>query len=172
MGKDHLIVDTNVPLKASDTNPKDEIDRDCSFACLEFIKKLMNSNDIIVIDSENEILKEYLKHMKKLRFDQNIATEFFKWVLMNKATNRVQEYKITKTADNTYVEFPESPELNDFDLSDRKFVALAKAHPLHPCIYNGSDTDWWDYKEALEKEGIHIVFLCEKYMIAKSKKKW
>lgn len=39
----------------------------------------------------------------------------------------------------------------------------------NPNIYNGSDTDWWDYREALEEEGIHIVFLSEEYMKAKSK---
>lgn len=169
MRKRFLIVDTNVPLKAACENPEDDIDKKCAFACLKFIKRIMKSSDVVVLDSEYDILKEYIKQMKKFNQD-NVAKVFFKWVLKNLSSNRIQKYNITKLGDNEYVEFPRSHELVHFDFSDRKFVALAKAHPSHPPIYNGSDTDWWDYRDALEKEGVHIVFLCEDYMIVKSKK--
>ena len=165
----YYIIDTNVPLKAA-THPSDEIDRKCSYECLRFIKKLMNSSvDVAVIDTQGEILQEYLKYLTDGSQD-TVATEFFKWILQNRySSNKVSVYSITKTAENTYSEFPDSASLNGFDLSDRKFVALSVAHPKHPPICNGSDTDWWDYRGALEKEGIHVKFLCEEYMIAKAK---
>ena len=53
------IIDTNVPLKASNTNVSDKLDAKCSYACLKFIQSIMDSNNtIIVLDSAGEILKE------------------------------------------------------------------------------------------------------------------
>ena len=164
----HVIVDTNVPLKAANKNPEDDIDQKCSMACLTFISKLVNSKDVIVLDNEREILKEYAKKIDT-HAEDNVASVFLNWVYRCIRLDSADQYKITKTGKNTYAEFPNSPELEEFDPSDRKFVALAKAHPLHPPIHNGSDTDWWDYKDALAKEGVSIVFLCKEYMIAKCK---
>lgn len=164
----YLIIDTNVPLKAANIHPEDEIDRNCSQSCLSFIKSLMDSNDIVVLDKGREILKEYQRNID-LNSEDNVASQFLIWLLRNLMTDKVDQYEITKTGNNTYEEFPNSPDLNGFDRSDRKFVALANAHPANPSIYNGSDTDWWDYKDALAREGIHIVFLSEAYMRAKCK---
>lgn len=164
----HLIIDTNVPLKASDIHPKDEIDQKCSQACLSFINALMDSDDLVVLDYGGDILKEYRKKIDLHQAD-NVASLFLIWIMRGLMTGKVIQYQITKTGNNTYAEFPESQELTGFDRSDRKFVALAKVDPNCPSIYNGSDTDWWNFKEALKREGIHVVFLCEDYMRAKSK---
>ena len=166
----HLIIDTNVPLKAANTHPEDEIDLRCSKSCLSFIEALMNSDDIVVLDSGQEILKEYTKNID-LHSEDSVASEFLTWILRGILSGKVEQYEITKNGNNTYVEFPDSPELKGFDRSDRKFVALARVDPSHPNIYNGSDTDWWDYKDALKKEGVNVIFLCEEYMKAKCKKK-
>ena len=165
----YIIIDTNVPLKAANTHPKDDIDRNCSQSCFSFISTLMKSKDkIIVLDSGREIVKEYEKNID-IHSERSVASEFLMWIYRNNLNGKICLQEITKTGENTYAEFPESPKLIGFDRSDRKFVALAKAHPSNPNIYNGSDTDWWDYREAQEEEGIHIVFLSEEYMKAKSK---
>ena len=164
----HRIIDTNVPLKAAALHSESEIDRQCSLACLSFIKTLMESDDIVVLDTGREILKEYQKKINT-HAEDNVASEFLMWIIRGLMTGKVAQYQITKTGDNSYEEFPSSPDLAKFDRSDRKFVALAKVDPTNPSIYNGSDTDWWDFREAFTKEGIHIVFLCEEYMRAKSK---
>ena len=164
----HVIIDTNVPLKAADLHPEDEINQKCSQACLSFIKALMDSNDVVVLDTGREILGEYQRNIDS-QSEDNVASQFLKWIYRSIMMNKTIQYKITKTGNNGYAEFPVSQDLAKFDPSDRKFVALARADPKNPLIYNGSDTDWWDFREALEKEGIHIVFLCEEYMKAKSK---
>ena len=164
----YVIVDTNVPLKAANIYPQDEIDRKCSQSCLKFIKTLMESDDIVVLDFGREILREYSKKID-IHVADNVASQFLMWIYHNLMTDKVAQYRITKSGNNTYAEFPSSPDLEGFDYSDRKFVALANAHPAHPFIYNGSDTDWWDFKEALEREGIHIIFLSEEYMREKCK---
>lgn len=165
---DYLIIDTNVPLKAANMHPEDELDRQCSLACLNFIQSLMNSKNVVVLDEGREILKEYEKHIET-QGESTVASQFLMWLYRNLMTDQVNLCKITKIGDNMYDEFPNTPELEKFDRSDRKFVALAKAHPAHPSIYNGSDTDWWDFRDALEREGVHIVFLNKEYMQRKSK---
>lgn len=164
----HVIVDTNVPIKAADFHSEDVVDLKCSQSCLSFIKTLMNSDDVVVLDTGWEILNEYKKHID-IHAEDNVASEFLMWIIHGMLTEKVVQYQITKTGNNSYAEFPTSPSLSGFDRSDRKFVALAKVDPTNPSIYNGSDTDWWDFREAFTREGIHIVFLCEEYMRAKSK---
>ena len=164
----YLIIDTNVPLKAANLQPEDDIDRACSLSCFRFIKAIMNSDDVVVLDDNQEILREY-RNKINIDLQDNVATEFLMWLYHKIRDNTVEMHRITKTDNNTYVEFPDSPDLTGFDQSDRKFVALSKAHPAHPNIYNGSDTDWWAYKDALEAQGVHVVFLCEEYMRAKYK---
>ena len=166
----HVIIDTNVPLKAADLCPIDEIDRKCSAACLQFISQLIHSSDTIVLDAGGEILNEYRRNINMAASD-NAATVYLKWVLRKQLLGNADLINITKIGNNSYKEFPASPGLKNFDPSDRKFVALAKAHPHHPPIINGSDTDWWISREALQSEGVQVVFLCEEYMKERSKGK-
>jgi hypothetical protein len=59
-----------------------------------------------------------------------------------------------------FVEFPDDLDLANFDRGDRMFVAVARAHPLHPPILNAVDTDWWLCREVLVRNGVHVEFLC------------
>jgi len=86
---------------------------------------------------------------------------FFKWVLTNQANpHRCQLVKITQTAENSFQEFPETETLSGFDLSDRKFVAVALTHPDKPPVPNAVDSDWKNFEVALNNIGIKIEFLC------------
>lgn len=164
----YVVVDTNVPLKAANMHPENDLDRKCSHACLDFINDLVSSDDILVVDAGREILNEYSKKIDT-HAEDNVATVFLTWVLRGILTNKVYQQQINRAENGAYLEFPSSETLKKFDKSDRKFVAVAKAHPNHPKIYNGSDTDWWIFKDALRCEGVEVVFLCEEYMRAKCK---
>ncbi len=59
-----------------------------------------------------------------------------------------------------FVEFPDHPDLEDFHWKDRKFVAVAAAHPEHPPILNATDTDWCIARKALAECGIHVISIC------------
>ena len=48
--------------------------------------------------------------------------------------------------------------------SDRKFVAVANAHPAKPPILQSTDSKWWGWKEALQEVGITVHFLCPEYV--------
>lgn len=67
-------------------------------------------------------------------------------------------------AGQEFPNFPADPELQNFDRSDRKFVAVALASGENPPIVNATDTDWWIFREALNRNGIQIAFLCPQHM--------
>ena len=54
--------------------------------------------------------------------------------------------------------------LSSFDPDDRKFVAVANAHPGKPPIMEATDRQWWGWKEALHDAGITVHFLCPEYV--------
>lgn len=161
------IIDTNVPLKASNMHPDDRLDAQCSLACLHFIQKVMDFNDIIVVlDANGEIFHEYSINISTCG-QNTVATQFFQWICKNltlRQGGRTELQYLTVTGDREYDEFPKTPSLDGFDISDRKFIALANAHPEHPTIVEGSDSLWWGFSDVLQKLGIHIYFLCEDYI--------
>ena len=59
-----------------------------------------------------------------------------------------------------FEEFPDEAGLEDFDPSDRKFVAAARGHGGGPTILQGLDSKWWGWKDALAAAGIVVEFLC------------
>ena len=64
-------------------------------------------------------------------------------------------------------EFPQDPDLENFDRADRKFVAVALVSGLGPPILNATDTDWWDYREPLRRNGVTVDFICPELMAPK-----
>ncbi len=64
---------------------------------------------------------------------------------------------------SSYQEFPKHDDLNDFDKSDRKFVAVANACTGKPPILQATDSKWWGWKDALNDVGITVHFLCPEY---------
>ena len=63
--------------------------------------------------------------------------------------------------ENEFQQFPNDPALNDFDPDDRKFIAVARAHPENPPILQAVDSKWWGFKDALHRNGVTVEFICE-----------
>ncbi len=68
--------------------------------------------------------------------------------------------KPVKDIAGDFEEFPRHDGLKEFDLADRKFVAVSIAHPKRPVILQATDTKWWGWKEALAECGVRVDFLC------------
>lgn len=152
----HHIVDTNVLLVASRKAPQASLT--CVLTCIKYLQNLKESG-ILVIDSNRLIIREY--ENKNSRSGQpNVGDAFLKWVLTHQATNRCEQVPITQIAENDFAEFPKSPSLEKFDLSDRKFVAVALTHHAKPAIANAVDSDWRNYEQALQEHGVKLNFLC------------
>jgi hypothetical protein len=69
---------------------------------------------------------------------------------------------VRRSADGgSYEEFPAVEGLEDFDPADRKFVAVACAHPERPPVLQGLDSKWWGWRTALAAAGVVVRFVCE-----------
>ena len=161
------IVDTNVAINANVNVPDELID--CALGCIKVIENVMDHKNL-VLDENGEIFEEY-RHKLSLKGQPGVGDKFLKWVHDNQwnlpAGNRVS---ITKNADS-YNEFPVHEGLSDFDISDRKFIAVSNAHPKKPKIYQATDSKWWGWKDALSEVGIGVDFICPEYIEQKYEKK-
>ncbi len=166
------IVDTNVPVNANLANDPAEIPDDlvvCVQSCVSAIAHVMEKGEL-VIDSGNEIYGEYLQNLR-LSGRKGIGNAFMKWVHDNCwGLPDIDRIAITKNGES-YDEFPVHTGLENFDKSDRKFVAVANAHPAKPPILQATDSKWWGWQDALMEVGITVQFICPAYAETKYAKK-
>lgn len=153
-----VIVDTNVPVTANGRNT--HANPTCVIACTRKLGEIVD-NHILVLDDQWQIIGEYQQNLNSTG-QPGVGDIFLKWVLTNrKNPNCCELVPITPNKDDGgFAEFPKDATLIGFDLSDRKFVAVALAHLEHPPILNATDSDWGVYQGALKKHGIQVEFLC------------
>lgn len=161
-----VVIDTNVLVVANGRH--EPASDDCVLACIDALSQAREGR--VLVDEQQEILDEYRNHCSHSG-QPGLGDAFFKWLHNNQANPaRCERVKITPHPTRKFEEFPEDPDLASFDLSDRKFVAVALANQEEPPILNASDTDWWHVREALERNGVTVCFLCRELMVAKSRK--
>jgi len=165
MTSSYKIVDTNVPIIANLSVDPDNIPDDligCVYECVKAINQVLKDG-CIVLDSKDEIYNEYRKKLS-MSGQPGLGDAFLKWVYDRRCQFPDNcRVKITKEG-TSYKEFPEHENLTDFDSDDRKFVAVANAHPDKPPILEATDSKWWGWKDALEEVGIKVEFLCPEYV--------
>jgi hypothetical protein len=152
------IIDTNVLIAA---NGRDcpQVTRKCQLRTGQYLRDIQ-TNGIIVIDNRWLILNEY-KNKVNQTGQPGIGDAFLKWVLSNQRNSqRCEQVEIHPSEDNSFREFPDAPQLEKFDPSDRKFVAVALTAPDRPPIVNAVDSDWAEFYEALTQCGVNLQFLC------------
>ncbi|WP_094228433.1 hypothetical protein [Methanolobus psychrotolerans] len=167
------LVDTNVPKTANKVLDPASIPDDlthCVLACIEAVEHVITTRSL-VMDSGDEIYDEYRRHLS-MSGQPGVGDRFMKWVHDHRWT-LPEEDRITITKNgNSYDEFPIHDGLSNFDKSDRKFVAVANAHPAKPKILQATDCKWWGWSSALEDVGISVQFLCSDYVKAKYEEKF
>ncbi|MCP4574698.1 MAG: hypothetical protein GY846_00195 [Deltaproteobacteria bacterium] len=166
------VIDTNVPKNANLAIDPENIPDDltmCVMACVEVVEYIIKIGGLVV-DSGEEIFDEYRNNLS-MSGQHGVGNHFMKWVHDNR-WNFPQEDRVTITEHgDSYSEFPKHDGLSDFDISDRKFVAVANAHPAKPPIIQATDSKWWGWKDFLKEVGITVQFLCSDYIEAKYQEK-
>ncbi len=151
-----VVVDTNVPITAND------VDSDCGRACVAALESAMAG--VVCIDEGLRILQEYINNVE-LPGQPGVGHAFVRRLHQMQAVETVcRQVRITpchgsNEAEN-YVEFPGDPDLERFDPSDRKFDAVVIASGVSPPVLNATDSDWWDDRVALHRNGVVVQFLC------------
>jgi hypothetical protein len=158
-----FVVDVNVAIVAN--QKASHADIDCVLACVDILSEI-RERGMVVIDDTMRILWEYMGCLR-IAGQPGVGDLFMKWVWENQAViERCEKVPVTPIPGNPeeFAEFPADPELNAFDRSDRKYVAVALGSRNHPTVLNAVDTDWWEHREALKRNGVRLSFLCPQHM--------
>lgn len=154
-------MDTNVAVVAN--GAAHQASTSCVRTCIDELLRIRDEC-CLLLDGGNLILEEY-RHYLSPSGQPGPGDGFFKWLWSNQGSvQHCRRVVITHNASRGFEEFPDDPDLEGFDMSDRKFVAVALASQSAPPILNASDSDWWEYREALEQNGVRVEFICPELM--------
>ena len=153
-----IVVDTNVVVVAN--GKSQQASAGCVLTCTEKLQQIMTGELKLVLDDNWKILGEYMRNLYSGGAD--VGDRFLGWLLINK-DRQCDFVSITPIdqSENDFREFPTDPALEDFDPADRKFIAVALAHSEKPPILQAVDSEWWNYRDALHRNGVTIDFICE-----------
>lgn len=151
------VIDTNVLLVANGQHQ--DVSPDCIDVCVKFLQR-MKDGGITVIDDGFRILGEY-KNKTKLHPPKGVGDVYLKHLLRNTSNAQcVEQVPVTEINVDEFSEFPVQRLQPNFDAPDRKFVAVANAHPEKPPIKQAADCKWLDWWQELSDEGVRVDFLC------------
>ena len=159
-----VIVDTNVPLVANRFSHASE---DCVEICVDRLEQITKGEiklavDYQALEDRRGIIEEYKNKLDASR-QPGVGDAFLKWVEINWTNpDRCDLVEITPIAGRkiNFAEFPTDPALTNFDDDDRKFVAVACAHPGQPPILQAVDSKWRHFLGALTQNGVRVEYLC------------
>ena len=152
-----VVVDTNV-IRVANRQHQGVSDA-CIGNCVQHLSAIMAQGHFVV-DQGWLIVGEYMGKGEPNK-GKAVGDVFLKWVLQNLSNaQRCTQVPITEISADNYVEFPSHPDLANFDAPDRKFVAVANAHPDKPRILQAADSKWINWHTALKTFGIHVDFVC------------
>lgn len=156
-----VVTDTTVAVVANQV--ADHAGAACVRVCIERLERTRETG-VLVIDDAGSILREYDRILDRSG-GPRVGDAFGRraW------RHRYDERRCERVAgapddDRGFSDFTDSEDLWGFDRDDRVFVAVALASDAKPAILNATDTDWWDYPEALGRHGVEIEFLCPELM--------
>lgn len=159
------LVDTNVAKTANlaiQPNPDSDVTDECVKECINAIEHITKKKGL-VIDAGDEIYDEYRQQLS-MSGQPGMGDAFMKWVHDHRYNPEYcSRVAITKNGDS-YNEFPVHDNLKDFDLSDRKFVAVSNTHSDKPPILQATDSKWWGWNDALQECDIVVQFVCSEYI--------
>lgn len=153
------VVDTNVAVTAN--GPHAGAGPECAAECGRVLVNI-SRNGRVFIDDAGLIVREYRDNLNA-RGQPGLGDAFLRWLLTNEwAGRRVVRVPLKARADDSsdFEELPPPTTGVFYDPSDRKFLAVAAAHPERPPILQATDSKWWGWQESLSKAGVKVHFLC------------
>ncbi len=149
------VIDSNVLIVA---NGKSEQANDaCVEKCIDVLLEVRGATSL-ALDESGEILVEYSRYCSHSG-QPGVGDEFFRWAFNNQYT-ACYRVLLTPHEDRVYQEFPDTSGLEEFDRSDRKFVATALGCTPTATICNAVDSDYAQFKLALADAGVPVAELC------------
>lgn len=152
-----VVIDTNVLLVANGTHA--DVSNACRKVCIERLLARQREG-VVVLDDQYLILREYQKKTHPNQ-PKGVGDAFLKWLLQHHGNcSRVHQVNICETGPDEFGEFPDPMLQPSFDPPDRKFAAVAHAHPEKPTIWQAADCKWLNWWPQLAAKGVEVDFLC------------
>lgn len=163
------VVDTNVATTANGANAGASLR--CVAASARALRAVMAEGHVFV-DDGGRIVLEYRNNLSA-KGQPGPGDVFLKWLLTHEyGGDRVTRVRITPgESSEDFAELPVPPEGIRYDPSDRKFLAVAAAHPEHPVVLQSFDSKWWGWRTALATAGVKVHFLCREEIAKKHARK-
>lgn len=162
-----VVIDTNVLMVANEDSPPGQVDEEGNDvqACITRLQGIQSgkSGERVVLDMDDRLLNEYQQTLRSSK-QPSTGHAFLQWLYQSgwdDAFCERVEINCLNESEQVFEEFPEHPDLADFDVADRKFVATANAHAAKPRILQAVDVKWMSWEPALYECGIHIDWLCK-----------
>lgn len=159
-----IVVDTNVLIAA---NGADAEWKPIASACANRLQSVMDCG-VVCVDHSGLILSEYGNKLPS-RSRSGFGDMFYLWLAKHRANPSLCEHvTITQLVppQDGFAEFPKLTKqlAAKIDPSDRKFIAVAHAHPEKPPIVQATDSKWIGWKQGLAATGITIEFVDEAFL--------
>ena len=150
------VIDTTVLIVAN--GETEQASLSCFSCCIDALEEARKQ--IVVVDDAFLIFNEY-KHEVNPIGQPGVGDAFLLWLLRNWLNPDCCELvSLTSNEQNSFAEFPNDPDLVNFDPSDHKFVAVASASIHGPTVLNAVDSDWWIHGVILKRNGVKIAHVC------------
>jgi hypothetical protein len=125
---------------------------------MEVLKGFHQGTSLLALDRGGRILREYLENRQGN--PKGAGDAFIIWACRFQGDpTRCRLVDIEPDHDRVWIEFPDDPDLTGFDLSDRKFVAVAIKLGSGPLIYNATDSVWHKFFTPLARY-VNVIELC------------
>jgi len=164
------VVDTNVLVTAAGAN--EAASPACVEASIAALRDLM-AHGHVFIDDGGRVIAEYRQGID-LAGKTDAGEEFLEWIIAHEFDMaRVTRVHLTPRAGDAddFEELPVPSSDVRYDPADRKFLAVAAAHPDHPPVLQTLDSKWWGWTGALAHAGVTIHFLCPDEIAQKFREK-
>ena len=152
------VIDTNVPIVANGRSDKAG-DPPASFACqmaaVQFLGDFFQHNHIVV-DTGGEVRAEYHRYLNPT--GQPGVGDLFYLEVLKSHPSKIEIIDLPKRDNGEYLDCPKSLIDSGFDVSDRKFVALAKRSG--GTVAHAVDRGWIIHAVDLKQNGIIVNSLC------------
>jgi hypothetical protein len=148
------VIDTNIPLvvKYPDNHPETLVS-----GCEELLEEILTSETPVATDLDGEIVEEYF-HQLDWSGGPTLGDAFAKWVHDRRFTwDERYRPDIGPLGLNSYTALQNDDE--DFDPSDRKFIAVAKLADV--AVHQATDTKWLNWGPALQRHGVEVIYVDE-----------
>lgn len=147
------VVDTNVAVVANGGEDA-QGDARCQLQCVEALQRVVDCG-VVVVDEIGLIFNEYMGRLSL--GGTAVGDRFLKHVFDHMwGGEKARRVAITRSDDDRRG-FEELPP-NNFDPSDRKFLATAVAGNAE--VLNATDSDWSQHQVLTERLGVPVQQLC------------